>query len=300
MELKLKSTGSTAGFVTWLKGFKDIHPSLLLEVDINEEAFIAKTFTDEKSIVKYSKISFEDAGYELSAIVDNDGNPVDWHSVASTSSNRIKCGLHQNGAHYLGKVIDVASMFTTASDHEMIITFDICNSVIYVESKQGEKEYQGTLITWSSMSLTYSVRCSQISDNFRKCDDDTFLNRVCNIGSPSRFEVGSETICNLYKISSLFSTDNRDKIKFYSKTVDGQRGLYAFDCEDSRFDYLLGYFVDGEDSDAITNIYKGCFINATKGISEDKFYIVLDTAGASRMLIESDSAKVVVAAVRNK
>ena len=75
MELKFKQiNNSTANFVAWLKGFKDIQPNLLLEVDLVEKAFVAKCFPPEKSIVKYSRITFEDAGYELMFINDNDGD----------------------------------------------------------------------------------------------------------------------------------------------------------------------------------------------------------------------------------
>ena len=57
MELKLKSIGSTNGFVTWLKGFKDINGSLLVEIDLESKEFIAKSFPQDKSVVKYAKIS---------------------------------------------------------------------------------------------------------------------------------------------------------------------------------------------------------------------------------------------------
>lgn len=295
MNLKFKSTGSSK-FVAWLKGFKDISPSLLLEVDLKEEAFVAVTYTAAKEIVKYSKITFEDAGYEFSCVEDKDEKVIDWNSVEPTSSNRIKCAIHQNdpNAKYLNKVIDVAALFSE-TDHEMVISFDMCNNVRYINSNADEKEYQGILIAWKSMSLDYNVACSRISENFGKCNDDIFFNHVCSINSPSKYEVSQETISNLDKISNLISSNDRDKIKFYSKDVDSQLALYAFDADNSRYDYLLGYFTEGENNKVTINIFKRNFINAIKGISGDVI-ITMDTAGSTKMIIDNKSSITVIGA----
>ena len=215
MQLKFKSIGTTGNYVQWLKGFKDILPSVIVEVDLETQEFIAKCFPLEKYIVKYSKLSFEDAGLELSEIIDNNGDTIDWDNYTEKISNRVKVGIYE----ILGKVIDVENMFS-ATDHEMLINFDICNNVMYIGSKAAEKEYQATNITLKSMSLTMVIPCSQLSEVFSKCDDETFLNRVCNIGSPSVYEVSIDTINNLSKISSVFIGKSRDVIKFYSKEED--------------------------------------------------------------------------------
>ena len=293
MELKLKSIGSTNGFVTWLKGFKDINGSLLVEIDLESKEFIAKSFPQDKSVVKYAKISFEDAGYEYS-YVHNNGEDFDWTQREATNDGRVKLGIY----NVLGKFIDVVSMFD-GSEHDMVVNFDICNNVLYWGAKKAEKEYQAETTVFQSKALTMTVKNSQISEFFQKCDDETFLTRVCNIGSPSTYEVNTAVLGNLSKIASVFAADkSRDLIKFYSKEVDGVLGLYAYDETNGSFDYLLGYYTTGEVGATSTTIFKENFLNATKGLTAETLEITLDTAGASRILVDAGEAKVVIAAAK--
>lgn len=296
MELKLKSTGSTNEFISWLKGFKDIESSLLLEVDLKTNEFIAKSFPAEKSVVKYSKIDFETAGYEFVYLKDNQGNDIE--ELTETSENRIKVGL----LNILPKVINVTNMFSQ-TDHDLIIEFNLCNNVVYATYPQTDnansvKEYQGMFLKLISKSLTMSVRCSEISKNFQKCTDEVFLTKACYIGNPATYEISTETLSNLSKITALFSSDERDKIKFYSKEVDGHVALFAYDESNGSYDYLLGYYVSGSSEKTAVIIFKENFLNATKGLSEEVINLTLDTAGASRILIEGGSSKIVVSAVR--
>lgn len=294
MQLKFKTTGSTAAFVKWLKGFKDINNSLLIEVNLDSESFISKSFTDKKSIVKYSSISFADAGYEFFGVYDGD-TKLDWETTADAETDgRIKFGLFE----LLNKVIDVVNMYAE-TDHSLNIEFDLANNVFYKGMKTAEKAYQGTSMHFNSLSLTMNIKGAPLSDTFIKLDDDTFLNRVCNIGSPSTYEVTSDTLSNLYKISSILSNDTDGKIKFYSKIIDGQRALYAHDINSDSYDYLLGYYSDGEDGDTSTIVHKATFISATKGINAETLKFTLDTAGASRILIDSEDSKVIIAAARD-
>ena len=52
-------------FSAWLKKFASIENSLLIEVDEKHKCFVAKSYNEEKSVVKYSQISFVDAGFSL-------------------------------------------------------------------------------------------------------------------------------------------------------------------------------------------------------------------------------------------
>lgn len=294
MELKLKSIGSTNGYVTWLKGFKDINGSLLVEIDLESKEFIAKSFPQDKSVVKYAKLTFEDAGYEFAYIHDN-GTDFDWANHEATNDGRIKLGIY----NVLGKFIDVVSMFD-GSEHDMVVNFDICNNVLYWGAKKAEKEYQAETTVFHSKALTMTVKNSQISEFFQKCDDETFLTRVCNIGSPSTYEVNTAVLGNLSKIASVFAADkSRDLIKFYSKEVDGVLGLYAYDETNGSFDYLLGYYINGEEGHTSTTIFKENFMNATKGLTAETLEITLDTAGSSRILVDASNSKVVIAAAKN-
>lgn len=297
MELQLKSIGSTARFVNWLRGFKDIDSSLLLEVDLKEQAFIAKSFPSSKAVVKYSKISFEEAGYELGKLKDNSGNDFDWSNREGTASGRIMVGIYT----ILSKVTDVEAMYAE-TEHDMIIAFDLCKKVQYVQPSVSNPavvaEYQAETINLKSRALKMVIKCSKISEFFEKCDDDTFINRVCKIASPTSFVVTPETIANLTKISSVFAIDKTDGIKLYSKEEDGQLMLFAYNESNGSFDYLLGYYEDGETTPASILVFKENFLNATKGLTGTDLRFTLDTAGSSRILIENPLSKVIIAAMQ--
>lgn len=144
-----------------------------------------------------------------------------------------------------------------------------------------------------------TFQCSVINEFFYKCDDDTFMNVVCYIKDAIRFNLTSDVISNLIKISAVFTkSGEREKIKFYSKQENNQWALYAYDVSNKGYDYLLGYYESGDPCETETQIYRENFINATKGIVGDIF-ITLDTKNSSRLLIDSGVSKIVVAAVQN-
>lgn len=296
MRLKFKNTGSTVNFATWLKGFKDIASSIIIEVDPTSEEFIAKSFPESKFIVKYSKISFDESGLELVSMTDNSNNPIDWQNDAIYSANRVKIAIREN----FNKFIDVINMFSE-TEHEMDVNFNVNKNVMYSNSRSSEQEFQAETVVLKSLSLTMSIKTAPLNEHFQKLDDNTFLNVVCKVNSPTSFEVSSDILTNLNKISSIYSIDkSRDTIKFYSKVVDGNRALYAYDETNGSYDYLLGYFVSGEDMDTAIHIYKENFINATKALVGEKINITMDTAGSSRLLINTeDNCKIIIASVKN-
>lgn len=292
MKLHFKSVDTNSPFETWLAGFKEIDPSLLIEVDLTSNQFIAKSFPLDKSIVKYSSISIEEMGYELVDICDNDGNKFDWENREKTESGRIKLGIYE----VLKNLINVVKMFD-GTDHDIFIDFDICRDVMYIGSKKPEPEYQSTTITFKSKTCTMIVKTSRISEFFSKCDDDTFLHRVCNISSPSVYEVNVSALKNLIDISDvLTNVKAKNVIKFYSKSIDGTYGLFAYDETSATYDYLLGYYESGECGATATTIFKDNFLRAIKnGITTDTISITLDTAGSSRIFIDANDSKIVIA-----
>lgn len=290
MELILKSVGSTSKFVNWLKGFKDIYHSLLLEIDLDEQAFITKCFPTSKAVVKYSKITFEEAGYEFVKILDNAGVDFDWKDHNPETSGRINLGIYQ----ILSKFTDVINLYSE-TEHDLDIKFDICKNIKYINLQKTVTEYQGEAIILKSLSLKMVNRCTKISEFFERCDDDTFINKVCKIDSPSTFEVSADTIANLIKISSFYSIDKaKDIVKLISRESDGRIALYAYDESNGSYEYLLGYYVEGESAPVDIIMFKENFLNAIKGMSGDIMKFTIDTNAATRVLIENSDSKVIV------
>ena len=70
MEIQFQSTGENSGFENWLKGFKEISDSLLIEIDTASQQFVAKVFSNGRDVVKYGKLDFSDAGLEVTGVKD--------------------------------------------------------------------------------------------------------------------------------------------------------------------------------------------------------------------------------------
>ena len=83
MTLKLNLNGSADPFINYLKSYLRIRESLLLEIDTNLRAFVAKTFTEDKSSIRFSSITFDEAHV---SIVSDDGE-------SERGDNRIKVGI---------------------------------------------------------------------------------------------------------------------------------------------------------------------------------------------------------------
>lgn len=292
MKVLLKRIGSSAKFVNWLKGFKDINSSILIEVDLNEQSFISKCFPTSKAVLKYSCISFEDAGYELRSIYDDNDKQIKWPSDVETASGRIMIGIFEK----LSKVIDVFNMFSE-TEHDLTITFEKKNDIQYIRSASPVSEYQVNALILKSLTLTMVIHTSKISEYFEKCDDNTFNNVVCKIISPVIFAISGDTISNLTKISSVFAVDKMtDLLKLVSKKLpDGQKALYAYDESGGSFEYLLGYYESGADKDVSITMFKENFLNATKSIANEDINIVLDAESDYKVLLENATTKIIIA-----
>lgn len=305
MQLILKNTGVTIPFITWLKGFKDISSTILIEVDLVENKFISKCFPESRAIVKYSEISFESAGYEVKDILDNDGNSIltnkntlkAEYKKEFTGDNRIKVGIY----NILNKVIDVALMYSDNIEHTLSVDFDLSTNVKYVGADKGVKQYQAEKLIFDSKTLTYNINCSVLSEFFRFLTDDVFAN-ISKLGGEISINVTPETISNLNRISQLFMSDKtRAAIKFYTKKTEdtGTWALYAYDETDKSYNYLLGYYADDQHvSDTSIVILRENFINATKAINTD-MQIVISATALSRIVITTPDAQIIVASHQN-
>ena len=60
-----KSNNSTEALSSYLKKFTKLRKSLLLEIDPFEQKFVAKSFSEDHSVVRYSALTFSDANFEV-------------------------------------------------------------------------------------------------------------------------------------------------------------------------------------------------------------------------------------------
>ena len=174
-------------FSSWLKRFSSIENSLLLELNEKEECFVAKSYNEQKSIVKYSKISFSEGGFSLNKKTDND--------------KLIKIGIYN-----IPRVIKSLDHFQTG---------EFSFAVQYDELDDGkEKDLVGIALLIKSSSLKVKIDCSSLRV-FKYISDDLFKTRIAQTNSVSTFDLASATID---KINSLCDLDKEyDFLEFLIK-----------------------------------------------------------------------------------
>lgn len=292
MEILFKGSNQNLELVNWLKQFKDISNSLLIEIDVSEEkkSFIAKSFTIDNGLIKYSEIPFEKCGLELVSVTDG-------KKKFDVSPYRVKVGIFM----ILSKFIDVISTFST-TDYTMCVEFD-------KNEEDEEISFEAQSVLFKSKTLKIKVKTGNISE-FSQISDEKFFGAISKIdGTDSEIvsvAVTSETLKNLISISSLLSVDSsKDSMEFYTfydKEADRWK-LQVRDAVGDSYDYYLGDVTDAEkDKDYTTSfkVFRNKIIMGTKGSSTELMNMKLSCFSPDRILLTTDDEKTmtVIAGIR--
>jgi len=175
-------------FTGWLRRFASIDNSLLLEIDEKTSTFIAKTYDEERSVVKMSSIKFDEAGLTTKPTKD---------------TKRIKVGIFN--IPRLIKIIDQFSdmEFNLIIDYQDLVTDEVT-------------QYAGEKIHLNNKNLKMNVDCTSLNI-FKYIPDDLFKNSIATIDIIATFEL---TKVNLEKINSLCALDNEHKFLTFQLTDD--------------------------------------------------------------------------------
>jgi hypothetical protein len=168
-------------FSAWLKKFSSIEHSLLIEVDEKNKCFVAKSYNEEKSVVKYSKISFVDAGFSL--------------KKESKDPQFIKVGIYN-----ISRVIKSLEHFL-ASEFSFTVQYD------EVLQESGKKALAGIALLIKSSSLKIKIECSSLKV-FQYISEDKFTNIIAQTNAITTFDLPDVTI---EKINSLCDLDKEYK-----------------------------------------------------------------------------------------
>lgn len=186
------TANNVKSFSNWLKKFASIDNKLLLEVDEHLGKFIAKSYNEERSVVKFSKILFEDAGFSL--------------NEKPKESSRIKVGIYN-----VPKLIKILDHFISG---EFEFSFN------YDEMAGEKKELAGILIFIKNNLLKVKLDCTSLSI-FKYIPDDLFRDKIALLTPPTisnNFELSNITI---EKINSLCDLDKESKfIDFKMRSSD--------------------------------------------------------------------------------
>jgi hypothetical protein len=205
---------------SWLKRFSVLDNSLLIELDLKNNNFIAKSHDEQRSSVKSSKIGFVDAGL----------------SIKSTKEQkRIKVGIYN-----IPKLIKTFDHF---NDEEF--TF----SINYDELSTGDvKEFAGINLGLKNNSLKVTSDCTSLTI-FKYISDDIFNNKIAATDNlMTTFKLDSKVI---EKINSLSNLDNDNK---FLEIKSKDNNVYA--CGKT-FEFLISEVTNAKDYSL--NIFKDQF-----------------------------------------
>ena len=156
-------------FITWLKKFSIIEGSLLIEVNNKNSTFTAKSYNSEKSIVKFSSISFEDAGFKLK----------------NKNDDFIKIGVYN-----LNHLIKSINQFKD-KDFELNIKYE-----------KVEEEFTGTSLLIKDKTLKIKVNCTSLSI-FKYISDDLFKKVIVDTNEQAKIDFSLDQIEEINSLSAL-------------------------------------------------------------------------------------------------
>jgi hypothetical protein len=215
------SAKNVKAFQTWLKKFVSIDQSLLLEVDENESMFLAKTYNEERSVVKLSKIKFDEAGLTVKK---------------SKDPQRVKVGIYN-----IARLMKVMDQFGS-EEFSFTVNYD------EVTGDSGT-DFAGLNLILKNKTLKVNVECTSLNI-FKYIGDELFETRIAALDEVvSKFELSSEDI---EKTNSLCSLDSEYKFMEF-KNGDN---VYV---SGKSFDLLIGQNPVGENKEGSINIFKEQF-----------------------------------------
>jgi len=170
-------TKNPKSFSQWLKKFVAVDISLLLEIDLQQSLFLAKSYNAERSVVKFSKITFEDAGLTLK------------HEISE--ADIVKIGIYN-----ITRIIKLIDQFKD-TQFEIIIDYETVN----LDTKDTEET--GSKIVLKNKQLKISEDCTSLRA-FRYISNEVFENNIANVDDIyAKFNLTKEITDKINSLSSL-------------------------------------------------------------------------------------------------
>lgn len=185
-------SNNSKDFALWLKKFAIIASDLLLEIDIKNKCFIAKTFVEDRSTVKRSSLSFENANL---------------HYKGDNINKIIKCGL-----------MDVTKLMSILN---LVNNTDFKITLIFTEilSSNNDKELVCTNIVINNKTVKFNIDCMSIrtftylsDDKFRSVimDEDEMEDIVCSFNITTNEMTEIKKLCSFNKDMQFISFSKKN------------------------------------------------------------------------------------------
>ena len=299
MEIIFESNGSTAEFKSWLQAYNAINESLLLEIDLKEQQFVAKTHTPEKTIVKFGKLSFEDASLAVKKIVGKELKEYSLDEWNAEVSNRIKIGIRGK----LPMFIKVVEMFSTTDNHKIVVRFDVVEH-------NGATELLAQKVEFKSDSLNMVLNTDNL-DEFKYISDEVFANHISYIANPLEFEIAPEVnkmVGTIAKTCTLPGNDKKDIIDFVCTRDENDEwvlravqhnGKAYNDPDGHAYDFKMAYMShENSGVEVVVPIVRNNFLLGTSSDSESSVITLPNDAEVGRIKVASGNFITILASVR--
>lgn len=227
MQLKLKLNGSAEPFTKYLVSYSRIRESLLLEIDTAQRAFVAKTFTEDKSAIRFASLTFDEANIQ---IVSDNGEE-------ERAGKRIKVGI----LIQLKKLIQIVERFGSEVDKDGKADFEINIDYEPFIDKDKNVDFVSTQIQFKSKTLKMKMDGFRITE-LAYLSDEVFANNIFNLSDPVSVEISASKISDIAKISDIIKLDPRkDALVFFveGKTLSVKNQGLSKDKEPD-FEYVIG------------------------------------------------------------
>lgn len=186
-------------FTSYLKKFASIDSTVLFEVNLEKSQFITKSPNEERSIVKYGVLPFNEANFE----------------IKSNLKILIKVGIYN-----ISRLIKIIEQF--GDEFKFIIKFD---EIIVNDGK----DYAALSILIKNSALKFNNECTSLNI-FKYISDDLYKSTIRKVESIISFNFTKE---NIERVRALCELDKEYKfIEFINKNGN----LYA---KGKSFEYLI-------------------------------------------------------------
>lgn len=237
MNLKLKFTKDATQFIDFLSAFKRIGDSLLFEIDIENQKFLAKSNGGSMSIEssRYSDISFESIGVELLSELTGD------------TPSRVYVGV----LNRLGKLTAILSEANRRafSEEDAYFTFEIEYTTKNITDIAGN---QSTIYGASSIciktsklkgnkGLSTTMGCCDLNKRLMTLITDQQFDEVLYYLDPDtlyRVPVCEDSLESIFKMMDIYKSSKKDdevvvnitnnKISISNETINAQRVEESF------------------------------------------------------------------------
>lgn len=260
MHVKLNLNGTVDSFVMYLKNFAKIRPSLLIEIDTNQRAFVAKTFSEDRGSIRFSAVTFEECCMN---IVEHDGEET-------LGNNRIKAAILQQ----LPKFIRIIERFGSDVDDKGNCNFDINIEYGELTNADNGTDYAATSITFSSNILKMKMEGFRLSE-LKYLSDEIFNKAVFNVEDSVDFVLPSSVIASIIKTSDIVKIDpKKDALIFYVEGNDVMVKDNTGKNSQPNFVYKIGELTQTTSYPIRIAIFREKFIQMMDK-SEDDYRVIL-------------------------